>query len=283
MERNVNALVQRIEGIVEWAETAETQCSDLISTPRRVADDPHEELIDAEGRLAEYTRRIYRELRLLAGALNVPEMSTEIRQVEERYGDLTAMEQDSEVPVLWSPALREALILFASLQSLAGTDTLQALNVFHNMLDKTGRIIEHLDLVPSNETQVRNVILRTVKYAFPDARKEQHAPNNITNFRMDIAVPSLKAVAEYKFADSADAVQECLNGIYADMTGYGGNAEWKHFFAVIYMTGPYRTPREVEQEFERVRARANWTPVVVVGPGERIKRRANRRDDETAA
>lgn len=281
MASNINALVRRIEEVVVWAERAERDCSDLLNVTRGVDDEPDENLLDAERRLEDYTRQMYRELRLMAEALGLKDTVAEILQEEKRHPNLSCMEHDPEMLALWSPALRRALGYFASLKSLV-SDSHDALGVFHSILDQSGQIIKDLKLIPKNETEVRNAILRTVRYAFPDASKEYPSPNNITNFRMDIAVPSLGAVAEYKFVDSEKSVQLCLDGIYADMTAYGGNDEWKHFFAVIYMTEQYKTSREVELEFRRVGARANWTPVVVIGQGERSRKRAGRKDVQPA-
>lgn len=272
MDHDIEAVMQRLTDLIAWADRAERDCSNILTEYRSVRDEPDEELDEAEERLAAYTRDIYRELRLLARVLHLESMVPEIEQAERKYGDLKSMELDKEVSVFWSGALRDASGTFRSLSAVAGSNATPALRILHNMLDQTGHVIEDLQLQPENEGQIRNVILRIIRYAFPDARKEHHAPNNVTNFRMDVAVPSLGAVAEYKFADTPKALQECLNGIYSDMTGYSGNSEWKHFFAVIYMSGPYLTQREVEAEFKRVRAKANWTPVIVVGPGQRKPR-----------
>ena len=271
MGQKLSILLRKIESLFQFAERAERECSVNLSYPSsRPLPEPDEELDDALGRLENYTRSIFRDLRLLAEALNLGKIREEIVQAEKSHGNLQAMELDTETPQQWSVALRSAHRYFDSLKSLADSEAPEALAAFHNMIDKSGQMIADLNLTPKNETQVRNAILKTVKYAFPDARKEKDAPNLIANFRMDVAVPSLKAVAEYKFADTPEEVNKCLEGIYADMVGYGGSDEWQHFFAVIYMTGQYVTQRQVEQEFKRLSTRASWTPVVVVGPGERV-------------
>lgn len=270
MGQNLSVILQKLESLFELAQGAERKASDILSYPNSSSfDEPNEELDDACVRLEHYTRSIFRDLRLLAEALNLVSIREEIARAENSHGNLQAMEFDAEAPQLWAVALRDAHQYFDSLKSLADSEAPDALAAFHNMIDRSGQIIADLGLTPKNETEVRNAILRTVKYAFPDARKEKDAPNLIANFRMDVAVPSLRAVAEYKFADTADEVNKCLEGIYADMAGYGGSGEWQHFFAVIYMSGPYVTQRQVEQEFKHLKVRANWTPVVVVGPGER--------------
>lgn len=270
MGQKLTLLLKKIEDLFELARRAEKDYSDILSNPgSRPLYEPHEQLDDALDRLEYYTRSIFRDLRLLAEALNLANIREEIALAEKSHGNLQAMDLDTETPQQWAVALRDAHQYFNSLKALTDSKAPEALAAFHNMIDRSCQIIADFGLNPENETQVRNRILKTIKYAFPDARKEKDAPNLIANFRMDVAVPSLKAVAEYKFADTEDEVKKCLEGIYADMVGYGGSGDWQHFFAVIYMTGPYVTQRQVEQEFKHLNVRANWTPVVVVGRGER--------------
>jgi hypothetical protein len=86
----------------------------------------------------------------------------------------------------------------------------------------------------------------------------------------------LTAAAEYKFIDSQQKAKNSLDEIYADMKGYVGLYDWRSFYAVFYMTSPFYTQKDVDEEFRLVRAELSWTPIVVVGQGARVAKAARR-------
>ena len=75
------------------------------------------------------------------------------------------------------------------------------------------------------------------------------------------------AAAEYKFIDSREKAKQSLDELYTDMKGYSGRYDWRSFYAVLYMTGPFYSQKDVDEEFRVVRADLSWTPIVVVGAG----------------
>jgi YD repeat-containing protein len=83
-----------------------------------------------------------------------------------------------------------------------------------------------------------------------------------------IGVKSLKAAAEYKFADSEDEVKKAVGGLYEDMHGYECE-DWKIFYAVIYMTDAFFTQDQIIAEFKSTGVHENWKPLLVVGRGSR--------------
>jgi len=56
------------------------------------------------------------------------------------------------------------------------------------------------------------------------------------------------------------------------MKGYGGTFEWRHFYAVYYMTDAFLTQREVDAAYKLVGAERNWTPLAIYGKGARKKK-----------
>jgi hypothetical protein len=89
-----------------------------------------------------------------------------------------------------------------------------------------------------------------------------------------IGVTSLMAAAEVKFVTTKEEARAVLDGIYADMKGYSGRDDWRSFYAVIYMTEPFYSQKDVEREFRLVKAELSWTPFVVLGAGARKKKAA---------
>jgi hypothetical protein len=139
-------------------------------------------------------------------------------------------------------------------------------DVLATILRNTGKLVAQRKLTPSSETQVRNAMLEYIQLAFEDARKEIPISKKFKTYRADIGVPSLRAAIEYKYVKAANQMKSCLDGIYADMKGYGGDDAWRTFYAVFYMTGPFYRQDQVEEEFALVRADLNWTPILVLGP-----------------
>lgn len=113
--------------------------------------------------------------------------------------------------------------------------------------------------------------------SFRDVVVDTPIVKNLKTYRPDIGVRSLMAAAEYKFIDSKAETKVALDGIYADMHGYAGHHEWRSFYAVLYMTKQFYARKEVEVEFDLVRAELSWKPIVVVGSGGRKLRAAAHR------
>lgn len=59
------------------------------------------------------------------------------------------------------------------------------------------------------------------------------------------------------------------------MRGYAGSEDWKHFFAVVYMTDAFFTQQQIMAEFKHTKADDNWKPILVIGKGARKKKVPN--------
>ena len=93
-----------------------------------------------------------------------------------------------------------------------------------------------------------------LSFAFPDVVKEIPLEKILKTYHPDIGVTSLMAAAEVKFVTTKDEATAAIDGIYTDMKGYSGRDEWRSFYAVIYMTEPFYSQKDVEREFRVVEA-----------------------------
>ncbi|WP_431480834.1 hypothetical protein [Pseudomonas thivervalensis] len=267
--QSVDYLIASIEEIISWGKKAESDCITYLMQGRYACEEPDDDMIDAETRLIIYTEHAAREVCLLAEHLAVPIALNEFKillgprhkfdRIDSPHGDDSAH----------ATALRQTEMFFNSLKTMVGKAKAPGLEVFERILYSSAKIISDLNIDPSNETQVRNAVLNVMGYAFPDARKEVNLPQSIKNYRGDIGVISVSAVAEYKFADSKTSAKNCLDGLYADIKSYPIDGAWRHYYAVLYLTEAFYTQKDIEQAFKDVRADGYWTPIVLVGRGAR--------------
>ena len=106
-------------------------------------------------------------------------------------------------------------------------------------------------------------------HIFPDTVREIPIGQVTKTYKPDLGVRSLKAAAEYKYVVTDVEAKTIIGGFYEDMRGYAGSDDWKHFYAVVYMTKPFFTLQQIKAEFDHVAADRNWTPVLVHGDGKR--------------
>lgn len=267
MAQEEKALLALIEDTLVYANRAERDLEDVVRKPRKVGFDfdDDDEYRDAQVRVRTYVARMLYNERVLSERLGLPHLRKEIARFSKRTKDLGEWVRDDEGDV-YSPPLKQARRYLESLAVLVNPEQSSQLAVFSSILHHTSKIISDAKLEPTSEADVRNKILEVASYSFTDAYKEPKMPKSIKTYRGDIGVPSINAVAEYKFAKTKEEMKACLDGIYADMHGYSGHEEWRHFFAVFYMKENFFTQLHVEREFQKIGAKSNWTPIVLVGP-----------------
>ncbi|KWK20694.1 hypothetical protein WT77_23180 [Burkholderia stagnalis] len=232
-------------------------------------DDDHEQS-DAQELLSYYVEKAFRDTGILSERLGLPIYAGEINA--ERLAnrpDFSENEYTDHDVLPHVPHLARVRSHFESLRSMTDVASTTAHDVLKTMLLNTGRLIEQRGFNPESESMVRNVILESLQLAFDDVRKEVQIQKSLKTYRGDIGVPGLRAVVEYKYVKTKDAMKSCLDGIYADMKGYGQDDAWRNFYAVFYMTGPFYRQEEVEKEFALVNADVSWTPLLTQGPGAR--------------
>jgi hypothetical protein len=122
-------------------------------------------------------------------------------------------------------------------------------------------------------TYTTHCTYRTLIHVFPDTGREVPIAKVSKCYKPDIGVPSLKAAIEFKFADTDAELKKSIGGIYEDVAGYGGSEDWRHFYAVFYMTDAFITQHQVEAEFKVSKVDRQWKPIVVQGRGSRKRLR----------
>jgi hypothetical protein len=268
-------LTASIEQTFAEARKAERHLSRLtyLNTQDNVDEGEHaDDLREAEGVLEYYVEKTFRDVGILAERLGLPLLAKEIARARAEIKKLSEIDLDPGEMEFHCGPLGEVRKYFDSLECMTRGRAVTGLSVFETILENTPKIIDDAALSPSKEAQVRKEILRILRYSFRDVVREIPFPKNIKVYKPDIGVPSLMAAAEYKFVDSKEEAKKSLDEVYADMRGYGGRYDWRSFYAVFYMTGPFYNQKDVDEEFRLVKAELSWTPIVVVGPGKRKQR-----------
>lgn len=233
----------------------------------------------AELEFKSQLQRLFISICALIEAIGMPELLSQFRN------DYTAIPAKKLAELDFIPYVGElhsdTLGLFwkyhSTLSSLLGEDTKQQIEderrkQFEGILINTPKIVKDREIEPANEAEVRKCVYDLLIHVFPDAVRETSIIQGTKTYKPDIGIKSLKTAAEYKFADSADEVKKAIGGLYEDMRGYAGSEDWKHFFAVVYMTDAFFTQQQIMAEFKHTSADDNWKPILVIGKGARKKK-----------
>lgn len=140
------------------------------------------------------------------------------------------------------------------------------------ILRNTPKIVHDRKITPNSEAEVRNCVYDLLIHVFPDTMREIPVPQVTKTYKADLGVPSLKTAAEYKYATTEEEARKIIGGFYEDMRGYAGSEDWKHFYAVLFMSKPFFTVEQIRAEFAHVGADKNWSPILVHGEGTRKRR-----------
>lgn len=143
---------------------------------------------------------------------------------------------------------------------------------FKSMLDKTAVLVHRRGTKPRNEHDIQKMMHDYLSAAFVQYTPNVQIPGIIKNFKPDGGVRSIKAAVEFKYADERDEVSKALSGIFEDVSGYSGSADWTKFYSVVYQTEPFEVVERFEGELKRAGA-FTWTPILVTGAGSRIDRK----------
>jgi len=244
-----------------------------VSHHRGDPNDPdfQEEYDDACEGLAHSVEKLFRDIKLLAERLGAPATAVDITRVTPSHDEASDFTISNEGDFT-SKHIRAAYNFFQSLDALTDGKDVTGLTILETILDSTPKIVTAFKLEPKNEKGVQDAMAQALRFAFPDVVREFPISKNLKVYKPDFGVRSLHAAVEYKFIDSAIEAKKSLDDTYTDMKGYGGTFEWRHFYAVYYMTDTFFTQRDVTAEYKLVNAGRNWTPLVVVGKGAREKK-----------
>ncbi|WP_264210864.1 hypothetical protein [Leisingera thetidis] len=273
--REEQLLTVSIQENIHAASKIEATLGHLIETyGSKLSDRRFDDHDEAERILIWYIRRLYRDIGILAERLSLPLLAKDIKREFKTISPNSIAEMffDPDIGSPCSTYLNNLRDYFSSLSTITKASSVSGLQVFETILENTAIIINESNVEPNNEANVRNAILRVLRYAFRDVQREVSAAKLLKVYKPDIGITSLMAAAEYKFVTSESALKASLDGIYADMKGYGGHYDWRTFYAVIYMTEPFSHQKEWEAEFRYSRSDINWKPILINGPGKRIKK-----------
>lgn len=225
----------------------------------------------AEHALSWYVERSLRAIGALAERMGVASIANETTEARRDRVMLAKTDRQFEGE-LHCATLSLARACFAPLKAMTAAKSVTANDILLTILRSTGKIMAAKS-PPKNEADVRNAVLEVCQLAFNDAVREVPIPKRVTHYKADISVGSLRSIIEFKFVDSRDQMKVALEGVYADMRAYH-DREWESFYSVFYMTGPFYTQQEIDEEFLYVDADKTWQPIVVQGPGGRQRKAA---------
>lgn len=284
MGRETQLLSKSIGESFDKARTAEQKFGHLLErqTSESIDDPENYELFEADETLAYWINEIFRDLAILAELLGLPLLATRIVKAVPKK-NLTAMSSSPGDVEQYSEALIIATGFYDSIATIAEGGAVTGISVFETILKNTPAIIRAKGIKPKSEAEVRTAIYEILRFSFHDAVREIPLSQILKVYKPDLGVRSLMAAAEYKFCDSEAEVKKALDEIYADMKGYSGHDEWRTFFAVIYTTDAIVHQDELEADFRGVKADINWTPIILVGRGGRVRRPQPRRRLASAA
>lgn len=196
----------------------------------------------------------------------------------EKKSNSELIRHDSWIDIYYSPKLVFLKDFINSI--LVGQETENGIfenNSYYTLeriLKGTPKIIFDRDIEPKNEAEVQREVQKVLIHMFPDTLREFSIPKIAKSYKPDFGIKSLKCAIEYKFVDSEDEAKKFIGSIFEDVGAYEGYEYWKHFYAVIYMTKPFLTQDQVEEEFKIAKIPKNWKPIIVYGVGGR-KRNKN--------
>ena len=144
--------------------------------------------------------------------------------------------------------------------------------LLEQILKGTAKILTDHKIEPANEAEVRREVYNVLIHVFPDTVREIPIAKVSKTYKPDIGIKRIKSAIEYKFADSMEETKKVLGGIFEDIQGYEGSADWTTFYAVIYMTDNYLTEFQIKEEFKLSKVPHNWIPIIVYGKGNRTKK-----------
>jgi hypothetical protein len=274
MTANIVKLAEMIERSMEEAFSAfRAFGNELENVGWSEPEEPTDTYEDAEGALGYHLEAAFREMMVLAERLDLSDTRSELAAAfaEQKKRGLARVQPDPMISDYVCQAYDVARTWWTLLQSQLPSGLRSALDIFENILASTPLIIRRADKFPTKEAEVRREVLPILQYAFPDTLQDAPNPKPLKVYKADFGIPSIKAMAEYKFADDESEVTKSIDELAVDMKGYSGSDEWVHFYAIIYQTAPYSTRKLVDAQVKSLGANAHWKVILVTGPGARKK------------
>lgn len=228
--------------------------------------------------LESLNRKIFLKLCLAADCAGSPHFAQEVRRSFRSREKINDVDLSDYSDCLYSPTTRILALFVDTLESafsaMVGQNEQMTfeLNRLEDILRGTAKMIFDDKVNPKNEAEVRSRVLARLSFLYPDTLREIPIAKIFKTYKPDIGIPSLKAAIEYKFADSEDELKSQIGAVYEDIHGYAGSSDWKHFFAVFYVTDAFITSAQLAAEFNMSDAPSSWRPILVMGKGARTRR-----------
>ena len=147
----------------------------------------------------------------------------------------------------------------------------QELQRIENFLRQIPGIVRKRKIWPNRERHIKEVAEEFLsEFYVGDYCHDFDIPGVVKNFRPDSGIFSLKTVIEFKFVDSEEEFKRATSGLFEDSVGYKGSSDWNRYLSLVYQTNAFGTERQLESEF-KLKALINWKPILVTGPGSRIR------------
>jgi hypothetical protein len=227
-------------------------------------------------RLVETLETIKLKIDFAYEYLSLTKMSNKLNSELEVYnGKFGELKYLSFVDIFYSPV---KWILVKHLNTLTSHikidneseyENTNSILLLEQILRGTPKMLFDRAINPINEKEVRDEVYKTLIHVFPDTVREIPIAKVSGTYKPDIGIKRLKCAIEYKFVNSQKETKIAIGGIFEDINGYEGSADWTTFYAVIYMTDNFITQDQVEAEFKLSKAPHSWKPIVVFGKGNR--------------
>jgi hypothetical protein len=226
-----------------------------------------------------YIDRAVKKIQFILEYLNLKELLAQFKDDISKYkNEYMDFEYIPYVGVLNSPVVSllrnyvEAITCVIPGKNYELKKKEEDIALLERILLATPKILKDRNVLPKNEAEVRQEIYSLLIHVFPSTVREFSIPKELTNYKPDIGVKSLKCAIEYKFVTTEEETRKFIGEIYEDMMAYDGSEDWKIFYAVIYMTDNYVTQAQVDSQVISSNGKNTWKVILVYGKGEREKR-----------
>lgn len=199
-------------------------------------------------------------------------------QISEFNNKLIQFENIPYIGILINPIISliqdfvDAITCILPNTELEDKKVTQDIELLERILIGTPKLIKDRGVIPNKEADVQREVYNTLIHVFPDTLREFQIPKELSNYKPDIGIRSLKCAIEYKFVDNDSECKKFIGGIYEDMMAYEGSNDWQSFYAIIYMTDNFITQAQVDSQLKISKVKENWKVFLVFGKGERKRK-----------
>jgi len=225
-----------------------------------------------ENKLLQQVQGLYIHIAFLLETLQLPALLVEFKAGFEKFRGANQIELGLDELGNPYPLALEYLATYVSPLAAATSnpsESLDELPRLERILQGTPKLLKDRKIEPRNERDVRRVLYETLIHFFPDTVRDIPIAKASKCYKPDIGIRSLKAAVEFKFSDSKEELKRAIGGVYEDVAGYAGSDDWRHFYAVFYITDAFMTQAQVEAEFSMSLVNRRWRPLLVLGRGAR--------------